>query len=242
MHPDIADFVADVFYGGSLENGVSASDRQLAFGVFGKAVCLVSTTAYKDRHEIIPARATSYQNPLEVEMTRRVLAQARQHLSVPATIGVLTPYAAQKDLMRKELSSFYADEGNVLFQQEDIASVDSFQGSERDIMIASFVRSPRKEAAKCRKCDGSGSVNGCSCQTCGGTGWQGAKLNWVQDLRRLNVAFSRARKMLILIGDVEALTNPKHGGTSGREVLERFRSHVQDRGKVLHVWEEPAYE
>jgi superfamily I DNA and/or RNA helicase len=61
----------------------------------------------------------------------------------------------------------------------------------------------------------------------------------VHDLRRLNVALSRARKMLILIGDVRALTNPMFGGTAeGRQVLRQFRSYIQDKGKVLHVWED----
>ena len=179
---------------------------------------------------------------LEVEMTRRVLVQAKRHLTQPSSIGVVTPYAAQKDLMRRELASFFSTEGNLQFQPEDIASVDSFQGSERDVMIASFVRSPKKDPQKCRKCDGTGKVELDFCDECEGSGWKGQKLNWVHDLRRLNVAFSRARKMLILIGDIRVLTDRRYGTVAGVEVLERFDRHVRDRGKVLHVWEEPNHE
>jgi len=239
MHPDIADFVADVFYEGGLENGVSADDRELSFGVFSKAVCLIPTSAYKNRFESIPSDGSkSCQNALEVAMAKRVLSQARQHLVQATSIGVVTPYAAQKDLMQRELSEFYSDQGYIRFMAEDIASVDSFQGSERDVMIASFVRSPKARPRKCRTCDGSGQVRQSNCRECDGSGWRGPKLNWVHDLRRLNVAFSRARKMLILIGDIETLTDPTFGTKAGISVLDRFRNHVRNRGKVLHVWEE----
>jgi len=63
-------------------------------------------------------------------------------------------------------------------------------------------------------------------------------LTFARDLRRLNVAFSRARRMLVLVGDIDALTDPRfRDGAPGGRVLAQFRSYVADRGKVLHVWE-----
>jgi len=243
MHPDIADFVADVFYEGKLENGITADDRELSFGVFSKAVCLIPTSAYEDRFESKPiGQMKSYQNELEVAMAKRVLTQARRHLDQPTSFGVITPYAAQKDLMQQELNEFFSDQDRIRFEAGDIASVDSFQGSERDVMIASFVRSPRAQPRKCNACAGTGMDSQEACRQCGGSGRIGPRLNWVHDLRRLNVAFSRARKMLILIGDVEALTNPAYGTAAGITVLEHFRKHVRNRGKVLHVWEEADHE
>ena len=239
MHPDIADFVADVFYEGGLENGVTAENRHLVFGDFTKAVCLVSTSAYRDRFETRPFQhSTSLQNPLEVELTRRILKQALRDLAQKTSFGVVTPYEAQKTLMQRELVDLFGSAGRLDFEREDIASVDSFQGSERDVMVASFVRSP----PKCAKCQGSGRSGGQTCRVCRGRGWQGPSLSWVHDLRRLNVAFSRARKMLILVGDVEALTDPNLGTEKGSVVLSRFRDHVADRGRVLHVWEEKEHE
>lgn len=238
MHPEIADFVAQVIYNGELKSGVTANQRTLSFGVFNRAVCLISTSAYKNRFEYVPAGQSSYQNELEVEMVKRVLEEARRHLETPVSIGVLTPYAAQKELARKSLSDLYSTKGNLRFQEEDIASVDSFQGSERDVMVASFVRSPERSPRKCKGCEGTGEAEGGSCPACRGSGWLGPKLNWVHDLRRLNVAFSRARSMLILIGDVKALVDPRFGASTGREVLSRFEKYVADHGKVLHVWED----
>ncbi|WP_345738089.1 DEAD/DEAH box helicase [Prosthecobacter algae] len=237
MHPDIADFIGHVFYqdDGGLENGVTAEARHLAFGEFTKAVCLVSTSAYQDRHEETPNDdSTSIQNPLEVDLTRRILKQARQSLGEAVTFGVVTPYAAQKVLMEQKLSEFFASGSHVTLEKNDIASVDSFQGSERDVMIASFVRSP----TQCKRCRGKGISHGQRCGPCRGRGWEGPGLRWVHDLRRLNVAFSRAKRMLILVGDIESLTDHRYGTDEGAEVLSRFRKHVSDRGRVLHVWED----
>jgi hypothetical protein len=44
--------------------------------------------------------------------------------------------------------------------------------------------------------------------------------------------------MLILVGDIDALTNQRfRGGMFGGRVLSRFRDYVADHGKVVHVWE-----
>lgn len=234
MHPDIADFIGGVFYNGELENGVSSGDRKLAFGEFKKAVCLVSTSEYKDRYEERPSGgSTSYLNSLEVRLTKRILSIAANELDEKCSFGVVTPYAAQRELMVGELSDYFVGRGKLAIGRDDIASVDSFQGSERDVMIASFVRSPRR----CSRCDGSGKKKGGRCSHCRGSGITGGGLRWVHDLRRLNVAFSRARKMLILIGDINVLTDSAHGTGDGAEVLTRFREHVHDRGYVQHVWE-----
>jgi hypothetical protein len=238
MHPDIADFVGDVFYGGQLENGVTAGQRSISFGDFSRAVCLISTSNYKDRHEESPASGeTSLRNPLETELARRILRQARDGLQEEADFGIVTPYAAQCTLMRDTLAEYFAPGGRIRLNREDVASVDSFQGSERDVMIASFVRSPRP----CNSCNGRGMTGDSDCQRCRGRGYAGPRLHWVHDLRRLNVALSRARKMLILIGDIEALTARRSGSREGAEVLGRFFNHVRDRGRVLQLWEEDQH-
>ncbi len=60
----------------------------------------------------------------------------------------------------------------------DISTLDSFQGKEFDVIVFSFTRSARN-----------------------------SKVGFLDDARRLNVAFSRAKKKLILIGNSETLTD-----------------------------------
>ena len=238
MHPDIGDFVGRVFYDGKLVNGVSAKDRRLGFHQFSRPICLVPTAAYGvDRFEDAPSSKgqTGFFNPLEARIVREILIRAEGDLAESASFGVITPYRLQKERIRAELAEVQETFEKVrLDPDEDIGSVDSYQGSQRDCIIISFVRSPRP----CKACHGRPRPDGVRCQRCRGHGHLGSGLTFVRDLRRLNVAISRARSLLILVGDTDALTNRDfRGGREGGRVLAQFEEHVRRRGRILRVWE-----
>jgi len=232
MHPGIADFVGSVFYPEGLRTAVDENERTIAFGEFTRPVCLIPTSAYKDRFE--EYLDPGYRNRLEARVVRRVLEKAEQELTQSQEFGVITPYAHQVELVLTELDTMLPSLQKVRLAADDVASVDSFQGSERDVILISFVRSP----ASCKRCEGTGRRRGQPCTYCNGKGWCGTGLKFARDLQRLNVAFSRARKMLILVGDIDALTDSHYrGGAPGGRVLSMFQDYVKDRGKVLHLWE-----
>jgi superfamily I DNA and/or RNA helicase len=222
MHPDIADFISETFYDGRLKNGVSAEDRKFSFGSFRDSVCLLSTSSQSNRFEVW--RGTSYANPLEVELVRGVVEELASSLEDgsavggagrPLSLAVITPYAAQEALLKMKLSHCYRSSERFEFSAEDIASVDRFQGDERDVVIASFVRSPRQNLKGGRRTP---------------------KLTFVHDLKRMNVAFSRARRMLIMVGDIKALESAP-GNERGRAAFAKFHEHVDKRGRQILVWE-----
>ena len=74
----------------------------------------------------------------------------------------------------------YSDQVNIISNETDVEvkTVDGFQGGEKEIIIMSTVRSNEK-----------------------------GKLGFLEDLRRLNVAITRAMKKLIIIGDIETLNH-----------------------------------
>jgi superfamily I DNA and/or RNA helicase len=222
MHPDIADFISETFYDGRLKNGVSAEDRKFSLGSFRDSVCLLSTSSQSNRFEVW--RGTSFANPLEVELVRGVVEELASSLEVgsavggagrPLSLAVITPYAAQEALLKMKLSHCYRSSERFEFSAEDIASVDRFQGDERDVVIASFVRSPRQNLKGGRRTP---------------------KLTFVHDLKRMNVAFSRARRMLIMVGDIKALESAP-GNERGRAAFAKFHEHVDKRGRQILVWE-----
>ena len=250
MNPRIASFVADMFYPEGLESGVTEVDRTLRFAEFTEPLCLVSTTAYNDRFE--KSRRSSYCNELEARMIRRIILKAEQQLECPANFGIITPYSEQVRQLQSELKGDMQSFKKVRLSDDDIASVNSFQGSERDVIIVSFVRSPQV----CPRCKGSGKDAKQKCTFhpdghhvgfdataarggCRGRGWLGSELTFVQDLQRLNVALSRAKSMVILVGDTEALTNERFspGSSRGRGVIKDFEKYVSNAGIVLRVWE-----
>lgn len=242
MHRDIADFVSEVFYAGELLTTDDSPNGRIGFAEFSRPVCLVPTMAWGEaRHETFEPKTKGYRNVLEAELVKRILQRAEESLDFGSrvSVGVIVPYARQKEHIRECLSGFVKEAQRLEISLEDIDSIDSFQGGERDIIVISFTRSP--ELKLCRSCGGHGTYKEQKCRDCAGTGkrWQGSKFSFLLDLRRLNVAFSRAKCMLILVGDVDALMDARFSTVNhgGHEVIRRFSDYVQDRGKVLRVWE-----
>lgn len=90
------------------------------------------------------------------------------------TMGIITPYRAQVDLLHKLAE--HSAHLEPLHKLVTINTVDAFQGQERDVIIISFVRSNDK-----------------------------AEVGFLGDIRRTNVAMTRAKKKLIMIGDSATL-------------------------------------
>ena len=100
-----------------------------------------------------------------------------------ADIGVVTPYKGQVRVMRKLLHTkggLDVPEGQQPSTLE-IASVDNFQGREKEVIIFSAVR-----------CNKIGSVG------------------FLKDWRRLNVMITRARRALVVIGNAVTLCKDEH--------------------------------
>ncbi|MFM9445773.1 AAA domain-containing protein [Streptomyces acidiscabies] len=109
--------------------------------------------------------------------------------------AVIVPYRAQAALIRNLLKDLPPGTG-------DIATVDSFQGGERDVILYGFTRS-----------NPSGAVG------------------FLDELRRANVAFTRARRRLILVGDFDTLTRATDEGF--RDLARALREHTADVGELL---------
>ena len=80
----------------------------------------------------------------------------------------------------------------------EVNSVDGFQGREKEAIIISFVRSNEE-----------------------------GEVGFLKDLRRLNVAITRARRKLICIGNAETLKN--------HPVYRRFIDYVKENGRFVKV-------
>lgn len=94
-----------------------------------------------------------------------------------------------------------SEEISILARYVTINTVDAFQGQERDIIAISFVRSNEK-----------------------------SEVGFLSDIRRTNVAMTRARKKLIMVGDSATLgTHPFY-----LELLD----YVQQKGFYTSAWED----
>ena len=114
---------------------------------------------------------------------------------------VIVPYRAQALQVRRELNNRLPAAPD-LNLQERISTVDSFQGGECEYVIYGFTRSNATH-----------------------------NIGFLRELRRLNVAMTRAQRQLVLIGDMATLTQARDAPF--REVMRMLVNHVRQVGDYL---------
>lgn len=170
MHTDIMTFPSISKYDGKLEAHPSVASRRLeALGVMEDplrdAPLIFIDTAGKGWDEERVSEDSSTYNAQQAE---RTAAEARRLLSRgldPNELAIITPYDAQAKLLRQLLAPERA-------LGVEIATIDSFQGREKEATIVDLVRSNDRQ-----------------------------ELGFLTDTRRLNVALTRAKRQLIVIAD-----------------------------------------
>lgn len=128
----------------------------------------------------------SWFNPAETKSVFNFLLKLYKKGVRSEDIGVITPYQAQVKQIRRILDeSGYG--GSSGLQKPKIGSVEEFQGSERQIIIISTVRTAKSMLA---------------------SDLQHA-LGFVSSPKRLNVAISRAKSLLVIFGNPHLLSADK---------------------------------
>ena len=180
MHPILAEFPSNYFYEGTLLNGVSVRDRTPERAKFPWPNPECPMFFYTTNgQEQYSDSGSSIINQFEAVVASQIISKLCRAGVSPNQIGVITPYAGQKMYM-KQLLPATGDLPPEFYRSITIASVDSFQGSEHDYIILSCVRSNKI-----------------------------GSIGFLKDPRRLNVAITRAKCGLIIIGSAKCLSaNP----------------------------------
>lgn len=143
MAPEIGDLVAEIFYtnehGRTLQNGDGEAydHSQLLWkhGVYWSHVAGCQSTA---------KNSSSPTNSDEAWAITKALRSLAWQTSRTLTVAVITPYSGQKNLLRERLKGIAATTDSVSFTLGSLSivvdTVDSFQGSEADIVFYSTVR------------------------------------------------------------------------------------------------------
>lgn len=200
MHPDISEFISENFYDGKYLAGVTPQQRTLAIAGFEKPIYFYDTCALPPEKRAETNHNPGYSNKTEAELLSDVLLKLilaiRDGSYTGANlvlkdnegnitgydIGVISGYKKQVkeifNLTRQKLEQFMSyDEAMTHMDRFMISSVDSFQGRDNQIILFSMTRSNP---------DG--------------------KIGFLKDVRRLNVAMTRAKSLLIMVGDSDTLT------------------------------------
>mmetsp|Transcript_22929 Transcript_22929/g.46357 ORF Transcript_22929/g.46357 Transcript_22929/m.46357 type:complete len:779 (-) Transcript_22929:109-2445(-) len=153
----------------------------------------------------------SKSNPMEVEVIIDIIRDIVAAGEVQANkIAVITPYSKQVQLLQTELNSVGYMYASKTSEVK-VGTVDSFQGQETDLVIFSAVRSNVLK-----------------------------ELGFLRDKRRLNVAITRAKRGLIIVGDPTVLKTCRHWSalldscTSRNCVISRQDYHNHNAVKAVH--------
>ena len=175
MHPALSEFPSNTFYEGALQNGVTLAERStppdVVWPIPSRPMYFYVVTGAEE----LSGSGTSYLNRGEAAAVEKIVTQFLRAGVTPAQIGVITPYEGQ----RAYTVSYMIQHGALkssLYHDVEVASVDAFQGREKDYVILSCVRSNEHQ----------------------GIGFLG-------DPRRLNVALTRAKYGLVIVGNPRVL-------------------------------------
>jgi len=216
MHHTIMDFSNQYFYEGALKAHDSVvGHRLLSLDSTGETVTVFEPVLFVDTagtgfEEKInkdtgkdSTRYASKYNPEEALLLREHLLQLLEKFPDPErypSIGILSPYREQVNYLEDMVR-----EDEVLAplhanSQLVVNTVDGFQGQERDVIYISLVRSNPK-----------------------------SEIGFLSDYRRMNVAMTRARKLLVVIGDSATIGN--------NAFYAKFLEYCEGKGGYQSAWE-----
>ncbi len=179
MNEQIMKFSSEWFYNNMLESAPTVSHRGILD--YDTPMMWIDTAECDGKEEFVGENFGRI-NRAEAELTLQTLQQylekigKQRILEESIDVGIISPYRAQVQLLRKELRKreFFRPYRHLL----TVNTVDGFQGQERDIILISLVRSN-----------------------------DGGDIGFLRDLRRMNVAITRARMKLIILGSSETMTS-----------------------------------
>jgi regulator of nonsense transcripts 1 len=127
-------------------------------------------------NEEISASGTSYLNRTEAQNVEKLVTRFFKAGVQPQDIGIITPYEGQRSYVVSSMQATGTFKKEY-YKEIEVASVDAFQGREKDFIILSCVRSNDHQG-----------------------------IGFLSDPRRLNVALTRAKYGLVVLGNPKVLS------------------------------------
>ena len=188
MNSELMDISRNLFYDGQLKDeekvkSICLKDlEKLSAGT--KLIPLDRPLIWIDnpRFESVP-RKTQYVNVYEQMIIAKLVIELVCHMKVqPDQIGVICGYNNQRNYVKTLLKNIEREElHNSGLTEIKISTIDSFQGQEREVIIFATTRSNENQS-----------------------------IGFLSDPKRFNVSVTRAKRLLIVIGNIETLKMNNH--------------------------------
>ena len=182
MPAQIGSLISKYFYKNQLKNAAPELLKDKAHGLpLNKDTSIVFINTSNRLNPSDNGNKMDRNNPCNVKAITELLEQlnglypSNLEQEKPLNIAIIAGYRGQVKLLRKEINKSLYSNFGDLIK---IDTVDRFQGGERDIIIYDIVRSSREEQNV---------------------------IGFLEDYRRINVAFSRVKRLLFVVGDKDYL-------------------------------------
>ena len=181
MHEDICEVISDSFYYSKLTSKINADNRLGALlpPTVGKAREFVKISI-ADGSKVEKTESYSRYNIKTADRVVEIVSKQMRQKEKP-TIGVITPYRAQAQRIMKCIKEAGDKSNNPNYSKIKVGTVHSFQGDESDIIIFDLVD---------------------NCEEGPGSLYKGSTGH-----RLMNVAISRAKGKIIIVGDPDLFKN-----------------------------------
>lgn len=230
MPKQVGDLISKYFYEGKLNNPATTVlpnyDQDHHHGLaFKKETSIVFISTSNRENPSDNGDKYNRQNACNVDAIKEILSELNDlykdnlNKEKPLTIGVIAGYRGQVNLLQQKIQpSTYKNfvletmDSSSTPKKENLISintVDKFQGAERDIIIYDVVRSSIGQS----------------------------NIGFLDDYRRINVAFSRVKRLLIVVGDNEYLTKRatlNQGGQFTEFKLQQIAQELKNNGFVFN--------
>nr|CAB3453834.1 unnamed protein product [Digitaria exilis] len=203
MHPEISRFPSSHFYENKLLDGAAMAEKSASFhdnDCLGPYMFF--DVADGREHCGRNAATQSLCNEFEASAALEILTYLKNRYPLEFSsrkIGIITPYRSQLSLLRSKFTSFFGPE---IVAEMEINTVDGFQGREVDILVLSTVRASNSSDDRHH------------------TG-EARSIGFVADVRRMNVALTRARLSLWIVGNARTLRSNSHWDSLVQNAQER---------------------
>lgn len=182
MHPDIGELISNVFYDGKVNMGKNTTMQQISLTTpFHEQVTFIDTNRGDKKY--------GGYGPYERFVNNSYCNELETEIICEQVLPVLQKSIDIKETSIGIITPYRAQRDLLKHSIRDcnyrscVYTIDSIQGREFDIVIFSFVRAFRTNSTQ--------------------------KVGFLDDMRRLNVSLSRAKKKLILVGHKATLTDAK---------------------------------
>ncbi|XP_027925955.1 helicase SEN1 isoform X3 [Vigna unguiculata] len=202
MHPEICKFPSLHFYDNKLLNGSQMSNKSAAFhqiNGLGPYVFydIIDGQEVRGKSSGVMSLCNEHEADAAVEVLKLFKKRYPAEF-VGGRIGVITPYKSQLSLLRSRFLNAF---GSLSAADIEFNTVDGFQGREVDILLLSTVRAAHSGVTASK-------VNSNS-------------IGFVADVRRMNVALTRAKLSLWILGNARTLQTNQNWAALLKDAEER---------------------